>query len=348
MRAPRGVQGAGPVAKGDRAGGGRPRKRVPNGAGSLYCDVANQCWVGSVSLGEFPGGRRNRPSVRDHDFRTAQAKLLELQAEIEAGGKVGGKYTVQAAADDFLKHQEARKFVKGTVEELHCHVRRWIVPGLGHAKLKQLTTDDVDAWLQTMVPHLSTSAIRRRLETLRRIIPLAQAHGWVQQNVAALADAPQGTEGRPSKSFTLDRDRAVLRASLGHPIHAYIALTLLAGVLPEEARPLTWNHTHLNPPAGQVCSCGVEHREDLPPHVEVWHSVRSGGDTKTPKSRRTVALPEYVITALAEHRTAAPVAGRARVEVRRHRVRLRHTLRHASEGTGHPGPVPLDHRQGRP
>jgi hypothetical protein len=34
----------------------------------------------------------------------------------------------------------------------------------------------------------------------------------------------------------------------------------------------------------------------------VWHSVRQGGDTKTAKSRRTLALPQTAIEALREHR----------------------------------------------
>jgi hypothetical protein len=40
----------------------------------------------------------------------------------------------------------------------------------------------------------------------------------------------------------------------------------------------------------------------VPPHVEVWRSVREGGDTKTEKSRRTLALPERCIEALRKHR----------------------------------------------
>jgi integrase len=35
--------------------------------------------------------------------------------------------------------------------------------------------------------------------------------------------------------------------------------------------------------------------------VAVWHSVRQGGDTKTAKSRRTLALPQTAIEALREH-----------------------------------------------
>ena len=227
---------------------------------------------------------------------------MKLQDEIEAGRDSGNQYTVEDAAGDFLDHLALGSLEKETIDELHCHIRKWIIPGLGSAKLKQLTTEDVDAWLKPMTKELASSTIGRRLETLRRIIRLAQAHRRVRENVAAFADAPQGTEGRPSKAFTHAQDAAVLRASIGHPIHAYIALTLLTGVRPEEARPLTWSHTHLNPVIGQTCSCGHEHRTDLPAHVEVWHSVRRGGDTKTPKSRRTVALPHFMVEVLTTHR----------------------------------------------
>jgi integrase len=37
--------------------------------------------------------------------------------------------------------------------------------------------------------------------------------------------------------------------------------------------------------------------------MAVWRSVRSHGDTKTEKSRRTLALPEMAVTALRDHRT---------------------------------------------
>jgi integrase len=40
----------------------------------------------------------------------------------------------------------------------------------------------------------------------------------------------------------------------------------------------------------------------VPPSVAVWHSVRQGGDTKTAKSRRTLALPQAAVHALKEHR----------------------------------------------
>jgi integrase len=40
----------------------------------------------------------------------------------------------------------------------------------------------------------------------------------------------------------------------------------------------------------------------VPPHIAVWRSIRLHVDTKTEKSRRTLALPQTAVTALRVHR----------------------------------------------
>ena len=80
-------------------------------------------------------------------------------------------------------------------------------------------------------------------------------------------------------------------------LHTYIVLSLLTGARTEELRALEWQQVHL------------EWIGDLPPCVEVWRSVREGGDTKTEKSRRALALPERWVEALRKHR-ALPAAER--------------------------------------
>lgn len=46
----------------------------------------------------------------------------------------------------------------------------------------------------------------------------------------------------------------------------------------------------------------VEARPPVPPHIAVWRSVRLHGDTKTERSRRTLALPQSAVAALKEQR----------------------------------------------
>ena len=73
-------------------------------------------------------------------------------------------------------------------------------------------------------------------------------------------------------------------------MHAYIVLSLLAGIRTEEARALHWTHIDLDgDPAASP---------PVPPHIAVWRSVRTHGDTKTQRSRRTLGLPAAAVQAL--------------------------------------------------
>jgi integrase len=66
-----------------------------------------------------------------------------------------------------------------------------------------------------------------------------------------------------------------------------VVVSLLTGARTEELRALTWSHINLD--------------GDLP-SVQLWRSVREGGDTKTRMSRRTLELPNDCVVALWAHR----------------------------------------------
>jgi integrase len=59
-------------------------------------------------------------------------------------------------------------------------------------------------------------------------------------------------------------------------------------------RPLTWSHVDLK---GKPEVTPV-----VPPHIMVWRSVRATGDTKTRKSKRSLALPARCVDALRAQR----------------------------------------------
>jgi integrase len=71
-------------------------------------------------------------------------------------------------------------------------------------------------------------------------------------------------------------------------------VSLLTGARTEELRALRWEHVDLDSRPSAV--------QSAPPHLEVWRSVREGGDTKTMKSRRTLALPIRAVEALPKQR----------------------------------------------
>jgi len=177
----------------------------------------------------------------------------------------------------------------------------------GARKLRELTAADVRQALATMAAGYSTAAVTMGHLALKRAIRHAEANDLVARNVAALAGTPKGQEGRPSKSLTPDQAVAVITAAATLPVielriglkdvrraaalmHAYIVLSLLAGIRAEEARALYWAHVDLDrDPAASP---------PVPRHVAVWRSVRAHGETKTERSRRTLGLPQLAVQAL--------------------------------------------------
>ena len=178
---------------------------------------------------------------------------------------------------------------------------------IGARKLRDLTAADVRQALAAMAAGYSTAAVSMGHLALKRTIRHAEANDLISRNVATLADTPKGQPGRPSKSLTLDQAMAVITAARTLPVmelwaglkdvrrpaelmYAYIVLSLLAGIRTEEARALRWADVDLD---GDPAA-----RPPVPPHVAVWRSVRVHGDTKTERSRRTLALPAAAVQAL--------------------------------------------------
>ena len=92
-----------------------------------------------------------------------------------------------------------------------------------------------------------------------------------------------------------------MAAARGTRLEAYITLSLLTGLRTEEVRALRWDHV-VAWAGGQwepVSEAGFDHEQLA---VFVWRADRAGGDTKTRKSRRTLALSRRCVEALREHR----------------------------------------------
>jgi integrase len=177
-----------------------------------------------------------------------------------------------------------------------------VIPALGARKLSELSAEDVDRWLAEKAQTLSTSTVQRIRSILSRALARAQARDKVKRNVVLLCATPTGKIDRPSKALSLAEAESLLRAAEGSTMGAYVVLSLLTGARTEELRALTWAHVDLD---------GDPHATPpVPPHIMVWRSVRAGGDTKTRKSRRTLALPLRCVSELRAHRTRQAAARR--------------------------------------
>lgn len=268
-------------------------KRRSRGDGGLHWDASRERWIATASMGYDPAGKRIIKRGSGRTKTEAKTKLKDVLRDYEDGLAVGpGDYTVGDAVREWLSYGlntagESTKKTNRTLCETH------IIPLLGSRKLRDLSADDVDRWLSGRAEVQSTASLRKIHSALNRSVRRAMARDKVKRNVVELCSIPTGRTGRPSKALTLAQAEEVLREAEGTRMAGYIVLSLLTGARTEELRALTWDHVDL-----------VGRPKDSPPvpaHIAVWRSVRQGNDTKTRKSRRTLALPQRVITALVEH-----------------------------------------------
>lgn len=272
--------------------------RRSRGDGGLHFDEARQRWIASATVGYTPTGKR---IVRRGSGKTrteAKTKLREILRDHEEGVRVTGSahYTVGQAVTDWLAYGLSGRDAK-TVETRRILAEQHVIPALGARKLRELTAEDVDRWLAEKACTLSTRTLQDVRSILRRAVARAQARDKVRRNVVLLCELPTGQAGRPSKALSLAEATALLDAAEadGSTLGAYIVVALLTGARTEELRALMWSHVDL---VGQA-----EAVPPVSPHVLVWRSVRAGGDTKTRKSRRTLALPGRCVSALTAQRT---------------------------------------------
>jgi integrase len=278
-------------------------RRRGHGEDAIYFDAGKKRYIGAVSLGYSGDGRRVRRKVSGKTRQEVRQKLKELHSDLDAGVESPASYTVRAAIDDWLAEGLSGRSERTLI--LYRDGVRPLTDKIGSKPLRKLTAADVRSALAGLSTQLSTRSLQIAHNCLVRAIRHAEADDIVGRNVAALVRPPAGREGRPSKALTVDQARALVKAAAGYlgsqqdgrenakpyRLHAYVVLLLTTGIRPEEARALRWDHLDLD--AGTVA---------------VWRSDRTGGDTKTPKSRRTLKLPRIAVAALRERKTAQAAA----------------------------------------
>src|SRR6201992_3063009 len=260
-----------------------PKIMIGEYEGSIYPD--GNGYRGAIDLGFDAKGRRQRVKRRGRTKAEVKDKLKEAVADLEAGVTTDAKYTVEDAVNDFLaKGLKGR--AKSTIDNYRSIAAHNVIPQIGGIKLKELTADHLDDWLDDSAEKRSARTLRLIHSIVERAIRQAQARDKVRRNVASLVDLPEGQEGRPSKAMTLTQAVMLLETVEAgtHRLAAYVVPSLLSGVRTEEARALQWSEVDLD--TGTMA---------------VYRSARAKGDTNTRKSRRVLQPPTRAVQALHTH-----------------------------------------------
>jgi integrase len=191
---------------------GSKRRRRDRGDAGIWWDKANHQYVGAISLGHRPDGKRDRPSVRGRTKTEVKNRLDELRDEIKAGVRTSATYTIEQCVLDWFGSLERDPH---TMETMTGQAKNWIYPRIGKQKLRDFSATDADRFFEQIAPSLSKRSLVMIKSTLRRSIRRAQVHDLIGRNVIELIDLPAGKPGRPSRAMTEEQAAKVLKVASG-------------------------------------------------------------------------------------------------------------------------------------
>lgn len=130
-------------------------KRRGHGEDAIYFEAAKNRYVGAVSLGYGPDGKRVRRKVSGRTKQEVRDKLKALHTELDAGIRSSAGYTVRRAVEDWLREgldgrsKRTRGLYEGLLEPL--------LEIIGGRPLRSLSAGDVRSALGAALRYFSAS-----------------------------------------------------------------------------------------------------------------------------------------------------------------------------------------------
>jgi len=249
-------------------------------------------WEGRILLG-YRNSKRVRPSFYGTSRADVLLKLEQARKQFKVGIAVTGKQTLHTFLARWLEDTAKPRLRPRTYAGYVQHVQRHIDPLLGHILLEELTPQHVQQLIALKSSEgLKPKTIAYMRAVLRTALNNAMRWGLISRNVATLVDLPRGSR-RESVTFSPDQARAFLASAKTSLRGALFTVALAVGLRLGEALGLAWEHVDLPAKTLRV-------RRALQRQKDGLHFV----DLKTDRSRRTVTLPDFAVTALGRQRAA--------------------------------------------
>ena len=262
-----------------------------------------------VTKRKYPGVYFNEGRNRWEQRITIDGKRMLLSAktpEAVAGKATEAKNRSRKGLDAVEPQMSVKRFLHwwlaevlpskvsaSTVENYRNVVNFYVVPYVGTRQLAKLQPKDVTSMLNRLEAAGAAPNTRRAARSvLRRAIRTAQQNGYVERNVAAIADGVRVpvAEGR---TLTPEQARMFLAAVAKDRLAAAFAVMLALGLRRGETLGLTWADIDLDAKR---------------PTLTVNRSLKrlatglSLDQPKTRLSRRTLDLPGPLVDELKAHR----------------------------------------------
>lgn len=265
-------------------------KRRGRNEGSIT-QRADGRWMARVSLG-FVNGRMRRKAVYGKTKEEALAAMREIQHNLDRGLPVqASSPTLSVYLNEWIQRKKS-KVSPRTYLAYDNVVRLHIIPAIGKVRLEKLTQRHVNRMLTDLEGRLSPSSIDNVRRVLIVALNQAMKEDMVARNVASLSDTIPVPRFE-AKALTRAEADALISAASDSRYKLVYRLALSAGLRLGELLGLRWEDVDFE-------NSVIRIRRQL----QTVDGVRTLREPKTQKSRRTIPLPDSIMTALREQRNS--------------------------------------------
>lgn len=256
------------------------------GTGSVF-PRGNGRWCAKLQI---PGAKPKYFYGRTE--KIAAQKLDEARRRLGLGMPIlSDRYTLSQFLDMWL-HEVVSQGRESTYQAYQQRLVAHVIPRIGHVPIVRLTPQHVHRMmLDSAETGLAARTVRELRNVLRAALNVALKWGYVERNVAALTEPPKVKKFQ-AQSLDDEQALALVRHVRGHRLEALFILTLTLGLRRGEVLGLMWDDIDLDGAALQI-------RRQL----QELRGRRSLVELKTESSLRTLAIPQFIVRSLREHRT---------------------------------------------
>ncbi|WP_442803438.1 tyrosine-type recombinase/integrase [Streptomyces pseudogriseolus] len=221
-----------------------PRKRNPNGAGSIWQRKDGR-YEARVYVPQ-PDGTRKRKTVYGATWEECDTKRQELVRRDRQGIPTP---TRSAKLSEWLPYwlahyvQPRRKL--STYDKYETHVRLYLVPLLGTKRLESLSVADVRRFITRMQTTHTAATAKEAHRVLRTALTAAVREELVTRNVASLVEPPR-VKQREIRPWSLEETLTFLEAARKDPLYAAFVLAIAMGLRRGELVGLRWSDVDLD------------------------------------------------------------------------------------------------------
>jgi integrase len=277
------------------------RARRGRGEGSIY-QRTDGTWCATYSAGYAASGRRVRKTIFGLSKEEVAKKLSKVQATRMDGSFVEpSRMRLSTLLERWVEDAARPSIRQTTYYSYKGIIKNHIDPRIGGTTLAILNPIHIQRLYADMERDGVGPRVRQLTHAvLRRALKQALRWGLVARNPCDAIDPPRVPK-RQISPLTAEEVQQLLDAAKGDRLYAVYVVAIGTGMRLGEIFGLQWPDVDLKGRAINVQNTLIEINGKL-----------SLAEPKTPKSRRRVDLPQFVVDALTKHRAQSVREGFAK------------------------------------